>query len=109
MLIPPIALLAFTFCVSFHMWPQAVLGISSLVGVPVTLQYLLFGAHRIVLGIRWVLKRIGAVFVQLFSRREVEPVEKEKDIDSPRLITDIDGGKIIGDKGKEKGNEKQPS
>lgn len=49
----------------------------------VTLQYLLFGTHRIVLGIRWVYKRIGAIFDRLFSQsNEVEPTEKEKDDDS---------------------------
>ena len=110
MLISSIALLAFMFFVSFHVWPQAVLVISFLAGVLVTLQYLLFGAHRIVLGIRWVLKRIGAVFVQLFSRREeAEPTEKEEDIDSPKPTIDIDKGKAVGDEGKENENEKQPS
>jgi CBS domain containing-hemolysin-like protein len=109
MLISSIALLAFMFFVSFHVWPQAVLAISFLAGVLVTLQYLLFGAHRIVLGIRWVLKKIGAVFVRLFSRREeAEPAEKENNIDSPKLTTGIDKDKI-GDEGKEKENEKLPS
>ena len=109
MLISSIALLAFMFFVSFHVWPQAVLAISFLAGVLVTLQYLLFGAHRIVLGIRWVLKRIGAVFVRLFSRREeAEPTEK-KDIDLPKPTTDIDKGKIVGNEGKENENEKQSS
>jgi len=108
MLISSIALLAFMFFVSYNVWPQAVLVISFLAGVLITLQYLLFGAHRIVLGIRWVLKRIGAVFVRLFSRtEEAEVAEKEKDTDSPKLTTDIDKGKIVGDEGKE--NEKQPS
>ena len=64
MLAPSIALLALMFFVSFHAWPQAVFAISFLEGVLVTLQYLLFGTHRIVLGIRWVPKRIGAVFVR---------------------------------------------
>ena len=106
MLISSIALLAFMFFVSFHVWPQAVLVISFLAGVLVTLQYLLFGAHRIVLGIRWVLKNIGVVFIRLFSRREeAEPAEKEKDIDSSKLTTDTDKGKIVGDEGKE--DEKQ--
>jgi len=49
-----IALLAFVF--SFQVWPQAVLVISFLAGMLVTLQHPLFGAHRIVLG-----KRIGAI------------------------------------------------
>ena len=111
MLISSIALLAFMFFVSFHVWPQAVLAISFLAGVLVTLQYLLFGAHRIVLGIRWILKRIGAVCVRLFSRREAEPAETEnenkKDIDSPKLTADVDKSKIVGNEEKER--EKQPS
>ena len=97
MLISSIAPLAFMFFVSFHMWLQPALAISFLAGVLVTLQYLLFGAHRIALGIRWVLKRIGAVCVRLFSRREeAEPAQK-KDIDLPNPTTDIDKGKIVGD------------
>ena len=58
-----------------------------------------------VLGVRWVLKRIGAVFVRLFSCREAEPAERGKDNDSLKLTTGIDKGKIIGDEGKE--DEKQ--
>jgi hypothetical protein len=79
MLISSIALLAFMFFVSFQVWPQAVLVISFLAGILVTLQYLLFGAHRIVLGIRWMFKRIGDISVRLFSRSgEVEPAERRK-------------------------------
>ena len=104
MLISSIALLAFMFFVSFGVWPQAVLVISFLAGILVTLQYLLFGAHRIVLGIRWAFKRIGVVSSRLFSRRkEVEPAEK--DDDSPKPTTDIEKDKIAGDKEKE--NEEQ--
>jgi len=106
MLISSIALLAFMFFVSFQVWPQAVLVISFLAGVLVTLQYLLFGVHRIALGIRWAFKRTGAIFVWLFSRsNEVEPAEKEEDDDSPKLTTDIDKDKVVGDEEKE--NEKQ--
>ena len=83
----------------------------SLAGVLVTPQYPLFGAYRIVLGIRWILKRICAVCVRLFSRREAEPAENEnegkKDIDSPKPTTDVDKSKIIGNEEKER--EKQPS
>lgn len=108
MLISSIALLAFMFFVSFGVWPQAVLVISFLAGILVTLQYLLFGAHQIVLGIRWIFKRIGAVFVRLFSRtHEAELAEKEKgqDDDSLKPTTDIDKDKVVGDEEKE--NEKQ--
>ena len=74
----------------------------------VTLQDPLFGAHRTVLAVRWVLKRIDAVFVRSLSRRkEVEPVKKEKDIDSLKLTTDIDKDKTVRDEGNEK--EKRPS
>jgi len=117
MLISSIALLAFMFFVSFRVWPQAVLIISFLAGILVTLQYLLFGAHRIALGIRWVFKKIGAIFVRLFSRsnedaesaekenEDAEPAEKEKDDDLPKPTTDIDNDKVVGDEGKE--TEKQ--
>jgi len=102
MLISSIALLAFMFFVSFQVWPQAVLVVSFLAGILVTLQYLLFGAHRIVLGIRWVFRKICAGFSRLFSRSEVELGMKEKD-DLP--ATDVAKDKIVGD--EEKHNEKQ--
>jgi len=106
MLISSIALLAFMFFVSFQVWPQAVLVISFLAGILVTLQYLLFGAHRIALGIRWIFKRTCAIYVRLFPRsNEAEPTEKEKDDDSPKLTTDTDKDKVVGDEEKE--NEKQ--
>ena len=54
-----IAFLAPVF--SFQVWPQAVLVISFLAGVLVTLQHPLFCVHRIVLGIGWTFKRIGAI------------------------------------------------
>lgn len=103
MLISSIALLAFMFFVSFQVWPQAVLSVSFLAGILVTLQYLLFGAHRIVLGIRWVFRRIGAGFSRLLSRSEkVEPgAGKEKDDDSPKPTTDVTKGKVVEDEGTE--------
>ena len=114
MLISSIALLAFMLLVSFQVWPQAVLIISFLAGILVTLQYLLFGAHQIVLGVRWMFKKIGAIFFRLFSRsievesaekdNEVEPAE-EKDNDLPKLTTDIDKDNVVED--EEKGTEKQ--
>lgn len=101
MLISSIALLAFMFFVSFRVWPQAALVISFLAGILVTLQYLLFGAHRIVLGIRWVFKRIGAIFARLFSRsEEVEPTENEEVGDLPKLTADAVKDKV-GDEEKE--------
>jgi len=101
MLISSIALLAFMFFVSFGVWPQAVLGISFLAGILVTLQYLLFGAHRIVLAIRWVFKRLGAVFARLFSRsEEVELAEKEGGGDSQQSTADAAKANV-GDEGKE--------
>lgn len=84
MLISSIALLAFMLFVSFTVWPQAVLVVSFGAGVLVTLQYLLFGAHRIVLGVRWAFKKIGARFSRLLSRStEAEPTGEEKDVGSP--------------------------
>jgi len=102
MLISSIALLAFMFFVSFSVWPQAVLFVSFLAGVLVTLQYLLFGAHRLVLGIRWVFKRIGAGFSRLVSRsNEAESSEKEKDGESSKPTTDIDEATVVGSGEKE--------
>jgi len=106
MLISSVALLAFMFFVSFQVWPQAVLIVSFLAGILVTLQYLLFGAHRIVLGIRWMLKRVGAWFSRLLSRsKEGEHTEKGKDDDSPKATTDVTKNKVVGDEERE--NEKQ--
>ncbi|KAF9646266.1 hypothetical protein BDM02DRAFT_3271100 [Thelephora ganbajun] len=106
MLVSSIALLAFMFFVSFKVWPQAVLVVSFAAGVLITLQYLLFGAHRIVIGIRWMFRRIGAGFSRLLSRgKEVDPVGKEKDDGSPKPITDVVKDKVVGDEEKE--NEKQ--
>ena len=76
------------FFVSFTVWPQAVLLVSFFAGVLVTLQYLLFGAHQIVLGVRWVFKRIGAGFSRLLSRNT--PAEVGKDSDSSKSTTTID-------------------
>ena len=61
MLMFSIALLTFIFFVSFQVWPQAVLVISFLTGVQITLRYLLFGVHRTVLGICWMFTGIGAI------------------------------------------------
>jgi len=106
MLVSSIALLAFMFFVSFQVWPQAVLVVSFLAGILVTLQYLLFGAHRIVLGIRWVFRRICAGFARLFPpSKEVESVGKEKDGDSLKPTTDVTKDKVVGDGEKE--NEKR--
>ena len=105
MLISSIALLAFMLFVSFQVWPQAVLFISFLAGLLVTLQYLLFGVHRMALGIRWVFKRIGAGFGRLLSRnKEVEPLGKGEG-DSSKVTTDTIINKVVGDEEKE--NEKQ--
>jgi hypothetical protein len=72
--------------------------------VLVTLQHLLFGAHRIMLDIRWVIHRIGAGFGRLLSQgKEVEVVGKEKDNDSPKLATNFAKSKVVGN---EKENEK---
>ena len=102
MLISSIALLAFMFFVSFSVWPQAVLFVSFMAGVLVTLQYLLFGAHRLVLGIRWVFKRIGAAFSRLFSRsNEADPSEKEKGDDLSKPTSDIDKDTVVGSGEKE--------
>ena len=105
MLISSIALLAFMFFVSFQVWPQAVLVVSFLAGVLVTLQYLLFGAHRIVLGIRWVFRRICAGFTRLLSRSEEVESAGEKDGGSLKPTTDITKDKVVGDEEKE--NEKR--
>lgn len=103
MLMSSIALLAFMLFVSFTVWPQAVLVVSFMAGVLVTLQYLLFGAHRIVLGIRWVFKRICTGFSRLFSRNQkVEPVEKEMDDGTP---TPTDKNKVV--EGGERETEKK--
>lgn len=94
MLISSVALLAFMFFVSFTVWPRAVLVMSFLTGVLVTLQYLLFGAHRAILGIRWAFKKIVACLFRLPLRdQDVEPAEKEKDDDTP---TPTEKGKIVG-------------
>ena len=99
MLISSIALLAFMFFVSFTVWPQAVLAVSFLAGVLVTLQYLLFGAHRIVLGIRWVFRKIGSGFSRLLSRnQEVEPAEKGED-GAARVPTEKE--KVVGSEERE--------
>lgn len=106
MLVSSIALLAFMLSVSFQVWPQAVLVVSFLAGILVTLQYLLFGAHRIVLGIRWVFRRVGAGVGRLLSRsNQVEPVGKEKDGNSSKQTTNVTKDKVIGYEERE--NEKK--
>ena len=103
MLISSIALLAFMFFVSFTVWPQAVLVVSFMAGVLVTLQYLLFGAHQLLLGIRWMFKKICAGFSRLLSRNQVvEPAEKGEDDGTP---TPSDKDKAVGS--EERVNEKK--
>ena len=105
MLISSIALLAFMFFVSFQVWPQAVLVVSFLAGILVTLQYLLFGAHRIVLGIRWIFRRIGAGLSRLFSRSKEAETTLEKGGDLQKPTTEVTKAKVVEDEEKE--NEKQ--
>jgi len=90
------------FFISFQVWPQAVLVVPFLAGMLVTLKYLLFGSHRIVLSIHWASKGVGAGFAQLLSRsKEVEPARREKYCDSPEPTTDIEKYKVIEDEEKE--------
>lgn len=97
MLISSVALLAFMFFVSFTVWPQAVLVVSFMAGVLVTLQYFLFGIHRIALGIRWVFKRTSAGLSRLFLRsNEAEPVGGEKDGVSPKPTINTHKDKVAG-------------
>ena len=73
-----------------------------LAGVPITLQYLLFGVYRVVLGIRWVFKWIGGELWQITHSREVEHTRREKYYDSMKLIIEDE---VVGN--KEKINKKQ--
>jgi hypothetical protein len=80
--------------------------VSFLAGVLVTLQCLLFGGHRVALGVCCVFERIGAGFSLLLSRgKEAEPTWKETVDDSPKSATDVAKDKVVGNEEKE--NKKQ--
>jgi hypothetical protein len=86
------------FFVTFGVWLQVVVFVSLLSGVLATLQYLLSGSHRITLGICWVFKGFGTVFVRFLSQnKEAELAGKEKHGDSPSLTTSVVKGKVVGE------------
>ncbi|CAL1693780.1 unnamed protein product [Somion occarium] len=58
MFISACALMAFLFSVAWEAWPTAVLVMSFIAGILVSLQYLIFGVHRFVNMMVWVLKCI---------------------------------------------------
>jgi len=73
MLIPSIALLAFTLS-SYQVWSEAVPIISFLVRILVTLRCPSAGARLIMVGVCWVLKKISVGCIQLLTRNKwVEP------------------------------------
>jgi len=86
------ALLAFMFLVAFEVWPKAVMILSFFAGILVSLQYLLFGAHLFILGIRWVFKKVCMLCARIIgmhkprsepssitNKPEDADVEKDKD------------------------------
>lgn len=54
-------LLAFMLIVAFQTWPEAVLVVSFFAGLIMTLQYLAYGAAKIINGIRWIFKKLGVM------------------------------------------------
>ena len=54
------ALMLFLLTVAWMAWPTAVLVMCFVTGVVLTLQYLIFGARRVVGGVMWVVKRVGS-------------------------------------------------
>jgi hypothetical protein len=67
------ALLVFMLLVSFEVWPKAVLVVAFFAGLLVSLQYLLFGAHRLILGTRWVFMKIGMACARVMHLSRPRP------------------------------------
>ena len=65
----------------------------------------MLGTHQVMLGVRWVFKRIGAGFSRLISQgKEGEPIEMGKIIIHRNRQQIIGKDEIVG--GKEKEDEK---
>ena len=68
LVISVLALVVFLGAIAWAAWPAAVLVMCALAGLLVSLQFIVYGCHRIALGLAWMLRGLwlGALFV---SRR----------------------------------------
>jgi hypothetical protein len=86
-----LALVGFLCAIAWTAWPAAVLVMCVLTGVLVSLQFIVYGFHRLALGFAWMLRGawLGAVYVgsrvrAVFTRdRSQAPAEVE--LRAPRI------------------------
>lgn len=81
------ALTMFLLTVAWSAWPTAVLVMSCLAGTIFSLQYLIFGAHRMVNMCIWIVKGIFRGLAITFRRGptfpEPEPAPPSREVASP--------------------------
>ena len=85
LIISVLALVGFLGAIAWTAWPSAVLVMCVITGVLVSLQFIVYGCHRLALGLAWMLRGawLGAVYVgrrlrAVFERGKAEvPVERE--------------------------------
>jgi hypothetical protein len=102
MVISSCALLGFMFLVSFTVWPTAVVLLSFLAGVLISLQYLLFGAQKFVFAVRWVFVKGGSWVMRVWkadngiemrSTVQSEPEKPDDTVEESASVKDKDGEK----------------
>ena len=73
-----LALVAFLGAIAWAAWPAAVLVMCVLAGILVSLQFIVYGCHRIALGFAWIVRGawLGALYV---ARRMREVFGRGKD------------------------------
>jgi hypothetical protein len=69
-LVSIVALVAFLGAIAWAAWPAAVLVMCVLAGILVSLQFIVYGCHRIALGFAWMLRGawLGALYVSRRTR-----------------------------------------
>jgi hypothetical protein len=83
LIVSVLALVGFLGAVAWAAWPTAVLVMSGITGVLVSLQFIVYGFHRLALCLAWILRGawLGAVYVggevrAIFTRDQAQdPVE----------------------------------
>lgn len=70
MFLSSVALMTFLLAIAYEAWSAAVLVMAGLAGVVLTLQYLVFGIHRVVNMVIWCVRRVvRGIGVLFFGRR----------------------------------------
>ena len=65
--------MVFLFTVAWEAWPTAVLVMSFVAGILVSLQYLVFGVHRFVNMVLWTARSVWRALLSLGRRPQTPP------------------------------------